>query len=42
MHLYLPYDLSLNESVFIFANNFLLLAIVNILIISRAEWKTAA
>ena len=41
-HIYLPYDLSFNESVFITINNFLLLAMVNILIISRAEWKITA
>ena len=41
-HLYLPYDLFLNESVFIAINNFLLLAMVNILTISRAGCKIAA
>ena len=41
-HLSLPYDLFLNESVFITINNFLLLAMVNILTISRAEWEIAA
>ena len=39
--LYLPYDLFLNESVFITINNFLLLAVVNILTLSRAGWKIA-
>ena len=38
-HLYLPYDLFLNESVFITINYFLLLAMVNILTILRAGWK---
>ena len=37
--LYLPYYLFLNESVFITINNFLLLAVVNILTLSRAGWK---
>ena len=37
-HLYLPYDLFLNESVFITIKNFLLFAMINILTISRAEW----
>ena len=41
-HLYLPYDLFHNESVFITINNFLLLPMVNILTISRAGWKVAA
>ena len=36
-----PYDLFLNESVFITSNSFLLLAMVNILTISRAGWKIA-
>ena len=40
--IYLPYDIILNESVFITINNFLLLAMVNTLIISRAECKIAA
>ena len=39
--LYLPYYLFLNESVFITINNFLLLAVVNILTLSRAGWKIA-
>ena len=41
-HLYLPYDLFLNESVFNTINNLLLLAMVNIITISRAGWKNAA
>ena len=41
-HLYLPYDLFLNESELITINNFLLLAMVNVLTISRAGWKIAA
>ena len=40
-HLYLPYDLFLNESVFITIILFLLLAIVNILTILLAGWKIA-
>ena len=39
--LYFPYDLFLNESVFITINNFLQLAVVNILTRSRAGWKIA-
>ena len=40
-HLYMPYDLFLNESVFITASNFLLLAIVDFtdLAISRVGWE---
>ena len=41
-HLYLPYSLSLNESVFITINIFLLFAIVNILTILLVGWKIAA
>ena len=41
-NIHLPYDLFLNQSVFFAINNFLLLAMINILIISRAEWKIAA
>ena len=41
-HLYLPYDLFFNESVFITINYFLLFAMVNILAISRAGWKMTA
>ena len=41
-HLYLRYDLFLNESMFITVSNFLLLAMVNLLTISRAGWKIAA
>ena len=41
-HICLPYDLFLNESVFITINKFLLLAMVKILTISRAGWKIAA
>ena len=41
-HPYLPYHLFLNESVFITINNFLLLAMVNLLTVSRAGWKIAA
>ena len=40
--LWLPYDLFLNESVFIAINNLLLLAMVNIFTISGAGWKIAA
>ena len=40
-HLYLPYDLFLNESVFVTIKNFLLFAMINILTISRAEWTIA-
>ena len=38
-HLYLPYDLFLNESVFITINNFLLLSMANMLTISRADGR---
>ena len=41
-HVYLPYDLFLNESVYITINNFLLLAMINITIIWRVGWKIAA
>ena len=41
-HLYLPYDLFLNKSAFITINNFLLLAMVNILTILPSLWKIAA
>ena len=41
-HLYLPYDLFLNESMLITFNNFLLLTMVNVLIIWRTGWKIAA
>ena len=40
-NIYLPYDLILNESGFITISKFSLLAMVNILIISRAEWEIA-
>ena len=41
-HLYVPYDLFFNESVFITINNFLLLTVVNILTILHAGSKIAA
>ena len=41
-HLYVPYDLFFNESVFITINNFLLLTVVNILAILHAGSKIAA
>ena len=41
-HLYVPYDLFFNESVFITINNFLLLTVVNILTILHARSKIAA
>ena len=41
-HVYLPYDLFLNESVFVTVSSFLLLSMVNLLTISRARWKIAA
>ena len=41
-HLYLLYDFFLNNLVLITINYLLLLAMVNILSISRARWKIAA
>ena len=41
-YIYLQYNLFLNESVCNTVNNFLLFAMINILIVSRAKWKIAA